>query len=212
MNVSPVPPTVSRPRICFLDRDGVVIVEKNYLSDPDQVELIPGVSGALRELRKLGFRLAVVSNQSGVARGFFTETAVRAVNARMTEQLRSEGVELDAVVFCPHHPAGTESLYACECECRKPRAGMLTSLAEKWDADLLHSVMIGDKISDMEAGVNAGCLYSVMVMTGHGGYEAAQTAAADYPVFEDLAAAVRWLALQLGKVNGAELTEEMVKA
>ena len=152
----------------FLDRDGVLIEEANYLKDPDKVKLIPGVPAALRRVREAGFLVIVVSNQSGVARGYFTENEVLAVQARINEILSVEGAAVDDYFNCPHHPAGSVPSYAKDCECRKPSPGMILEAAKKYGIDISASFLVGDKLSDIEAGKAAGCLKSVLVKTGHG--------------------------------------------
>ena len=175
-----------RPAV-FLDRDGTLVRETGYLSDPDRVELLPGVGRALRNLVEAGIPLIVVSNQSGVGRGMFGAADVHAVNARVRRRLREHGVELSAIYFCPHRPEEG-------CPCRKPRAGLLERAAEDLRLSLAGSVMIGDKRIDAATGRVAGGR-GVLVRTGYGREEEMRTDAAgpgpDH-VCEDLAAAVAW--------------------
>ncbi|MBN2640316.1 MAG: HAD family hydrolase [Victivallales bacterium] len=171
-----------KPKACFLDRDGVIIEEKNYLGDPDGVEILPGVPEALKMLKDEKFLLIVISNQSGVARGYFDLAAVDAVNARINKLLRGEGVELDAFYTCPHHPE-----HDGVCPCRKPAPGMIEQAVKDFNIDLKHSFLVGDKRSDVEAAVNAG-IPGIMVMTGHG---KAQTVSADTSLAPDLLHAVK---------------------
>lgn len=178
--------------VCFLDRDGVLIEERHYLGDPEGVVLLPGVPDALKRLKGLGYCLAVVSNQSGVARGFFSEDDLKKVDERLKNLLEKEGVRLDAMRYCPHHPSGTVEAYACECVCRKPEPGMLLSIAREFRADIAASVMIGDKVSDLEAGKRAGCRLSILVLTGHGKKESANLDP-QYPKAATLADAVGML-------------------
>lgn len=135
----------------FLDRDGTIIVDDGYLADPSRVRLVEGAADALRSLAARGALLVVVSNQSGIARGYFERAALDAVHARMTELLEAEGIRLHASYYCEHGPDDG-------CACRKPLPGMLLRAAEEHDIDLAASVMIGDKPSDVEAGRAAGCL------------------------------------------------------
>ena len=114
---------MSRRKAVFLDRDGTLIVERNYLGDPAGVALLEGVPQALKQLSDAGFLLVMVTNQSGVARGFFTMDDVARVNGRVAELLEREGVRLDAVYICPHHEQGTVPEYAVSCACRKPKPG-----------------------------------------------------------------------------------------
>ena len=146
----------------FLDRDGTVIDEVGHLGEPERVVVLPGVPAALRKLVDAGYALVVVTNQAGVARGYFTDSEVVAVNDRTRELLEAEGVLLDGSYHCPHHPDFTGP-----CDCRKPAPGMLVRAAEELDLDLSRSWMVGDHPSDAEAGRAAGAR-SIMVRTGHG--------------------------------------------
>jgi len=155
-------------KACFLDRDGVIIRDADYLASPDQVELFPGTAEALRLLKQHDYCLIVISNQSGVARGYFSEQDVNTINNRIDELLKPEKINIDAYYFCPHHPDGSISGYNVDCECRKPKPGMFLQAAREMSVDLSQSLMIGDKVSDIQAGTNAGCKLGVMVRTGHG--------------------------------------------
>jgi D-glycero-D-manno-heptose 1,7-bisphosphate phosphatase len=155
-------------KACFLDRDGVVIEEENYISDPARVRLCAGVVPALKKLRAADWLLVVVSNQAGIARGLFGPKALEAVQTRIDKLLKAEGVIIDAWYNCPHHPKGSVQEFAVDCECRKPKPGMLLQAAKEHGIDLKKSVIIGDKISDVEAGFNAGCKKAALVLTGHG--------------------------------------------
>jgi D-glycero-D-manno-heptose 1,7-bisphosphate phosphatase len=151
-----------RPAI-FLDRDGTLIEEVGHLGEPDGVVVLPGVPEALRRLAGAGFVLVVVSNQAGVARGLFTEDAVRAVNTHAAELLRSQGApELEGWYFCPHHPR-----ISGPCDCRKPGPGLLTRAAAELDLDLERSWMVGDHPVDAGAARAAG-VRPIVVRTGHG--------------------------------------------
>ncbi len=155
-------------RACFLDRDGVVIEEENYLSDPGRVRLCAGVVQALKDLRAADYLLVVVSNQAGIARGLFSMKALEAVQARVDKLLKAEGIIIDGWYNCPHHPKGTVPEYSKDCECRKPRPGMLLQAAKDLSLKMDRCFMIGDKVSDIEAGFNAGCRSAALVLTGHG--------------------------------------------
>jgi histidinol-phosphate phosphatase family protein len=141
----------------FLDKDGTLVDDVPYNVDPALIRLTRGAGEGLRMLRDAGFRLFVVSNQSGVARGFFSEEALGPVEARLRELLRDEGVEIEAFRWCPHHPEGTVDRYRIACGCRKPRPGMITSLAAEHGIDLARSWMVGDTPADVHAGRLAGC-------------------------------------------------------
>lgn len=151
----------------FLDRDGVVIEDLQYLGNADRVRLLPGAAETVAALNRAGWAVVIVTNQSGVARGLFTEADVDAVHAHLAELLRGYGARLDAVHFCPHHPDGDVPEYRVDCECRKPRPGMLLRAAGELGLDLVASWMIGDRVTDLEAGAAVGCR-TVLVRTGYG--------------------------------------------
>jgi D-glycero-D-manno-heptose 1,7-bisphosphate phosphatase len=143
----------------FLDRDGTIIEEVNYLAHPDQVKLLPGAAEAIREWNAAGVLVIVVTNQAGVARGYFPESRVAEVHARLDALLAECGARIDAYYYCPHGPDDG-------CECRKPRPGMLLVAAREHDIDLARAWVIGDKVSDADAGRAAGC-NALLVRTGH---------------------------------------------
>jgi len=153
-------------RAVFIDRDGTINVEKEYLYLADDLEFIPGAIEAIRILNEAGFLVVVVSNQSGVARGYYTEEDVHILHRHIASQLELANSRVDAWFYCPHHPSGRGS-YALPCRCRKPQPGMLLEAARRFDIDLDSSIMIGDKLVDVEAGRAAGCR-SILVRTGYG--------------------------------------------
>ena len=170
-------------RVIVLDRDGTMIHEREYLSDPDQVELIPGAGAALRELQQMGFRLVVITNQSGIGRGFFTEAVLQRIHQRLEELLAEAGVRLDGIYTCPHKPEDA-------CSCRKPKLGLLEQAASDLGFTLEHSIVIGDKPCDIEMGNSSGAV-TFLVRTGYGArVEADGTVTADY-VVDDLQSAGR---------------------
>jgi histidinol-phosphate phosphatase family protein len=134
---------VTRPAV-FLDRDGTIIEDKGFLDDPHGVEILPGVVDALRLLRESGFAAVVVSNQSGVARGFFGDDAVRAVNAEIARQLANDGVAVDAWYWCPHYDA--------DCDCRKPAPGLIRRAVAEHGLTLDGGAVVGDRGSDVALG------------------------------------------------------------
>lgn len=156
---------MARPAV-FLDRDGTLIVERDYLADPAGVELIPGTAGALRTLRRAGYALVLVTNQSGLARGFFGVAEFEAVQARLDGLLAAEGVVLDGAYHCPHHPD-----YGPACDCRKPALGLFRRAARELDLDLAASVYVGDRLSDVLPAAALGGR-AVLVRTGYGAGEA----------------------------------------
>jgi len=175
----------------FLDRDGTLIVERGYITVPEGVELIPGAAAAVARLRKAGWKVFVVTNQGCVAKGLISEDELGLIHFRMISLLAEAGAELDGVYYCPHHPDGDQISYAVECDCRKPRPGLLERAAGEHDLQLVESVMIGDTLRDLEAARAAGAR-GVLVLTGHGAQTASEEHGADH-IAPDLAAAVEWL-------------------
>ncbi|HVP06697.1 MAG TPA: HAD-IIIA family hydrolase [Candidatus Acidoferrum sp.] len=180
----------------FVDRDGTVMEDKHYLSDPDQVELLPGAVEALKATAAAGFRMVVISNQSGIARGMFTKVEAEKVNARLVEMLRRQGVEVAAIYFCPHYPGGSIKEYAISCECRKPAPGMAERAARELGVDFRRSIVVGDKVEDLALADAIGAR-SVLVLTGHGRESEERLRSSSYyrqrRSFEDLPGAVRFL-------------------
>jgi D-glycero-D-manno-heptose 1,7-bisphosphate phosphatase len=142
----------------FLDRDGVLIEDVHLLCDPSQVRLTPGAAGAVARLKRAGVTVIVVTNQTVVPRGLSTEETVHAVHARIDDLLAANRAPaIDAYYACFHHPSATLPQYRCACACRKPRPGLLLQAARDFDLDLSASVMVGDRLSDVAAGAQAGC-------------------------------------------------------
>ena len=135
----------------FLDRDDVIVEDTGYISSPEELVLFPDVIPVLKKLQH-AFRLIVVTNQSGVARGYFTEEDLFVINERVIQMLADHGVGLDAIYYCPHHPKVGKDEYRIECECRKPKPGLLTLAAEEFGIELEKSFLIGDKDIDIQAG------------------------------------------------------------
>lgn len=150
-----------RPAV-FLDRDGTVIQEREYLADPAGVRLVPGAAEAIRRLRAAGYAVVIVTNQSGIARGLYRESDYRAVAARLDTMLARAGARPDGTYHCPHHPDLTGP-----CPCRKPGTGMHRRAAEELGLDLAASVYVGDKPTDVEPGLALGGR-GVLVRTGYG--------------------------------------------
>lgn len=156
------------PRVAlFLDRDGVIVEEVHYLSDPAQLSLIPGSAEAISHLNRNGIPVIIVTNQSGIARGYYPPSRVDEIHGRLSSLLAVHGAHIDRYYYCPHHPTEGFGPYLGSCECRKPRPGMLLKAAAELGLDLSRSYMVGDKLSDLEAGVNAGCR-AILVRTGCG--------------------------------------------
>ncbi len=184
---------MSGRKAILMDRDGTLIEEVNYLTRPQQVRLLPGAAEALREARRHGWSLVVVTNQSAVARGMLTEAELAAVHRRLEELLADADIRLDGIYYCPHLGEAAVDAYRRDCDCRKPKPGLLQRAARELDLDLTRSVMIGDTAKDVAAGRAAGCR-SVLVLTGYGGRELSGLAGPppDY-VAADLADAVHWV-------------------
>ena len=175
-------------RAVFLDRDGVINVDRHYLHRTEDFEFIAGVPQALQRLQRAGWKLVVVTNQSGIARGYYTEDDYQRLTRHMQALLAKSGVTLDAVLHCPHLPDGPVAAYRIACECRKPAPGMLVRAARELSLDLPRSVMVGDKGSDLQAGRSAGVARCLLVRSGQGIADA-DIALAD-AVYDDLGACV----------------------
>lgn len=144
----------------LLDRDGTIIYDKHYLSDPDGVELLPGAVEGLRRMVEMGFKLVVLTNQSGVGRGYYTHEDVVACNERMKDLLAAQGVEIESVYYCPHAPED-------ECRCRKPAPGLMEQAVQEHGFTPKDAFMVGDKQADMGVGRNTGAT-TILVRTGKG--------------------------------------------
>jgi D-glycero-D-manno-heptose 1,7-bisphosphate phosphatase len=151
----------------FLDRDGTINEDVNFLSSPEQVILINGSAEAIREMNELGLKVIVFTNQSGIARGYFTEEDLHRVHSRLDELLSQSGARIDAYYYCPHHPTEGNGKYKIECECRKPKDGMLRRASNEQNIDLKKSFVVGDRCIDIQAGKTAGAT-TILVLTGYG--------------------------------------------
>ena len=198
----------------FLDRDGTINEEVGYLDRLEKLRLIPGAAEAIRLINESGMKAVVVTNQSGVARGFFDEAFVDEVHARLREMLGEEGASLDGFYFCPHHPTEGRGGYLQSCDCRKPAPGLLLRAAEELSLDPERSYMVGDTLKDIEAAARIGAR-GILVRTGYGAEAADALESAGEPqpkspgneerphgagapirpvhIAGDLLAAVRWL-------------------
>ena len=175
---------VKKNRAVFLDRDGTINMEKGYLYRVEDFSFVPGAPQAIKLLKDAGFLVIVVTNQSGIARGYYSVRDVSLLHNHINAELARLGTTIDAFFICPHHPQGTIEKYSTRCDCRKPLPGMLLTAAEKFSIDLSRSYIIGDKAADVEAGLQAGCR-SLLVRTGYGAEESAQVPA-DVPCYADL--------------------------
>lgn len=181
-------------RAVFLDRDGTINIEKDYLVLPQDFEFHSGVATAIKHLRDAGFLVIVVTNQSGVARGMFEEEDVARLHDYVQAELAKYDTRIDAFYHCPHHPTHGIDQYRRQCDCRKGAPGMLIQAAADFNLELARSYMVGDKISDIEAGNRAGCL-SILVKTGYGAHEMSKLPP-EIPVVEDLPAAADLILLR----------------
>jgi D-glycero-D-manno-heptose 1,7-bisphosphate phosphatase len=182
-----------RPAV-FLDRDGTLIDDPGYLDALDQIRLYPWTADALRLLRRAGFALVVITNQSGVARGLFPETFVGEVHAALDAELARGGAAIDAWLFCPHHMSGDDERYRLACDCRKPKPGLAHRAAAALDLDLARSVVVGDRWSDVGLARAIGAA-AVMVETGAGARQARRPVAGLAPdvLLPSLAEAASWI-------------------
>ncbi|PQO31532.1 D-glycero-beta-D-manno-heptose 1,7-bisphosphate 7-phosphatase [Blastopirellula marina] len=155
-----------RPAV-FLDRDGTINEEVKYLSSPHQLRLIPGAAEAIARLNQAGIPVIVVTNQSGIARGYYTEDDVEQVHSYLDKLLADHGASIDAYYYCPHHPGAIVKQYLVDCECRKPRTGMLSAAAAQENVSLAQAYLVGDKRSDLRAAISAGAR-GILVRTGYG--------------------------------------------
>jgi D,D-heptose 1,7-bisphosphate phosphatase len=193
---------MKKNRVVFLDRDGTLCEEVGYLSSVEQMRLIPRSGEAVRLLNQKGYKVVVVTNQAGVARGFFPEAVLEGLHAEMVRQLREEGAYLDGIYYCPHHPSDGFPPYRQECNCRKPATGLLERAAADLNLDLLSGYMIGDHFSDVECGQRVGA-ETVLLLTGHGQEALAKRESWPRPpsfIATDLYEAVLWV---LGKSEPA---------
>lgn len=150
----------------FLDRDGTINVDHGYVHEIDNFQFIDGVIEAMQELKKMGFALVLVTNQSGIARGMFSEDQFMQLTEWMDWSLADRDVDLDGIYFCPHHPEASEEAYRQQCDCRKPQPGMLLAAQQELHIDMSASYMVGDKLEDMLAAKAAGVGKKVLVRTG----------------------------------------------
>ena len=185
-----------RQKAVFLDRDGTLIVDKPYNANPNEIEFLPGTVEGLAALRDAGYLLIVVTNQSGIARGYFDERALQAMHRRLSELLIPAGITIAAYYYCPHHVDGKVPTLARFCGCRKPSPGMILRAASDWSIDLHDSWLIGDSLSDAEAASAAGC-NAILVGGGHHG--------SNYPRVDTVADAARRIIASDGRERIGEV-------
>lgn len=174
----------------FLDRDGTINIDKDYLYKVEDFEFVTGAPEAIRALKDSGYLVIVVTNQSGIARGYYNLNDVSALHEYVQKELRQYKTSIDAFYVCPHHPEKGQGEFRVECDCRKGAPGMLLQAAKEYDVDLSKSFMIGDKMADVEAGENAGC-HPIMVLTGYGSMESKKIRNDRVALCADLSEAVK---------------------
>ena len=151
----------------FLDRDGNINIEKEYLHKIEEFEFIKGAKEAIKIFNELGYLVVIVTNQSGVARGYYNEESVKKLHNYLQREVEKIGGHIDGFYYCPHHPKKGIGEYKLDCQCRKPEPGMFLQAKKELDIDFNNSIMVGDKVSDVEAGRKLG-MRSILVKTGHG--------------------------------------------
>jgi D-glycero-D-manno-heptose 1,7-bisphosphate phosphatase len=151
----------------FLDRDGTLNEELDFICTPDELHIIHGAATAVRRLNDRGTIVCVISNQSGIARGYFSEEDLVPIHQKLRQELALDGARVDQIYYCPHHPTEGRDPYNVVCECRKPKPGMLLRGAKEFPIDLSRSFIVGDSVVDMQAGVAVGAT-SILVLTGYG--------------------------------------------
>jgi D-glycero-D-manno-heptose 1,7-bisphosphate phosphatase len=186
----------------FLDRDGTLIREVNYLSMIAQIEVLPGVAPALQLLRRHGFKLVMVTNQSVVARGGLSEAGLQQIHAEIVNRLAQEGATLDGIYYCPHHPTEGLGDYRILCDCRKPKTGMIKRAGEDLQIDPSRSYVVGDQPTDIELARAVG---ATGIFVGRDDTVAGEVLSLDFPVVANLAGAAEWIVEHLRESNrGAE--------
>ena len=181
----------TRAPAAFIDRDGAINEDRGYVGHITDFAYLAGAIHGLRQIRGLGYRLVVVTNQAGIARGLYTEEDFQILTHYMITSLRDEGVTLDGIYHCPHHPAAVIDKYRLQCQCRKPAPGLLYQAREDLGLDLARSILIGDKLTDIGAGRAAGLWRCFLVRSGH--HLKTQDIEQADQCFEDLGAAATWL-------------------
>ncbi len=193
----------ARPAV-FLDRDGTINEQMGYINHISRFQLLPGVGQAIRSLNAYGLLVVVVTNQSGLARGYFPESLLDTVHLEMHRLLALEGAHIDGLYVCPHHPEAKEARFREQCNCRKPKTGLLEQAAADLHLDLQHSFVVGDRWSDLRCGAAVGAT-TILVLTGYGRGDACyigpgQSVQPDY-IAEDLEAAARWILTRMPAIG-----------
>jgi len=183
-------------RAVFFDRDGTLIQEAGFLKSLSEIVILPGAFAAVRSVNQAGMRVIVVTNQSGIARGYLSEGDLDEIHRRIRELFERERARIDAFYHCPHLPQGPVGEYSIRCDCRKPEPGLLIRASREWKLDLSESFVVGDSLRDIEAGRRAGCR-TALVLTGYGSTEVEKLKSlpeASTPdcLASDILGAVRW--------------------
>lgn len=187
---------MTRRSAVFIDRDGTLTEEVGYVNHPSRLRLLPRSAEAIRRLNEAGIAAVVATNQAGIARGYFSEDVLHLVHERLVEQLKEAGAHLDGLYVCPHHPTEGVAPFRADCDCRKPKPGLLLRAARDLDLDLSGSAMVGDKASDLVVARPVGAR-AILVLTGYGlgewEYRRARFPVAPDHVATDLLDAVEWV-------------------
>ncbi|MFZ5760887.1 MAG: D-glycero-alpha-D-manno-heptose-1,7-bisphosphate 7-phosphatase [Thermodesulfobacteriota bacterium] len=185
----------------FLDRDGTINEQMGYINHISRFHLLPGAAAAISRLNRAGVPVVVVTNQSGLARGYFPESLLVAVHAKMAAELAAQQAHVDGLYVCPHHPEAKEERFRLACECRKPKTGLFRQAARELDLDLGRSYVVGDRWSDLKAAAGCGAK-GILVLTGYGRgdleYIGPVQAIQPHFIAEDLKGAVAWILSDLG--------------
>lgn len=161
-------------KVAFLDRDGVINIDFGYVGRREDFIFLPGAIRGLRKLAKQGYRIVIVTNQAGIARGYYTESDFLKLTSWMVSMLEDSGVEISEVLYCPHHPDGIAGRYGVVCECRKPKSGLFVDYLKTVDFEITGTLMIGDKLSDLHAAAGAGVEQLFLVSRDTGGRRSAE--------------------------------------
>jgi D-glycero-D-manno-heptose 1,7-bisphosphate phosphatase len=176
----------------FMDRDGTIVEDVGYMNSPAQIKFIPGSIEAIKLLNEAGYKVVVITNQAGVARGLVTEDMLQTIDKTLHKWILNGGAHLDGLYYCPHHPEHGVYPYKQVCECRKPHPGLIKRAQRDLNIDLANSYMIGDKATDVEAGKRAGTK-AVFVKSGHGNEEKDKLVEKPDHIADNLLAAVKWV-------------------
>ena len=194
----------------FLDRDGTINEQMGYINHISRFVLLPGAARAIRTLNERNIPVVVVTNQSGLARGYFPPSLLEEVHAKMERELAAEGAHIDGIYICPHHPEAKEEQFRKDCTCRKPKTGLLEQAAAELGLDLHRSFMVGDRWSDLKCSARVGAA-SILVLTGYGRgdleYIGPQQEIRPAKVAEDLPEAVEWILEQIKSEKGGGVPE-----